>query len=59
MNGGEFTPQSKVRWNGTALATSFVNANQLTASVPEFTDKCNGLGLDQCLESHAGWWHFR
>ena len=34
VNGSEFTPQSKVRWNGTALTTSYVNGNQLTATVP-------------------------
>jgi uncharacterized repeat protein (TIGR01451 family) len=42
VNGSEFTPRSKVRWNGTALATSYVNANQLTATVPN--SRINAMG---------------
>jgi hypothetical protein len=44
VNGGEFTPQSKVRWNGTALTTSYVNANQLTATVPNSRISAMGWG---------------
>jgi hypothetical protein len=33
-NGSNFTPCSTVMWNGSALATSFVSATKLTASVP-------------------------
>jgi uncharacterized repeat protein (TIGR01451 family) len=44
VNGSEFTPQSKVRWNGTALSTSYVNANQLTASVPNSRISAIGWG---------------
>ncbi len=34
VNGSNFTTGATVKWNSTALTTSFVNANQLTASVP-------------------------
>jgi hypothetical protein len=34
VNGGNFTSASAIRWNGTALTTTYVSANQLTASVP-------------------------
>jgi streptogramin lyase len=34
VNGTSFVPGAGVDWNGTALATSFVSATQLTASVP-------------------------
>jgi YVTN family beta-propeller protein len=34
VNGTGFVPGSIVNWNGTALATAFVNGGQLTASVP-------------------------
>ena len=34
VNGTGFVSGSKVNWNGTALATTFVSASQLTASVP-------------------------
>jgi len=34
VNGSEFTPQSKVRWDGAVLTTSYVNASQVTATVP-------------------------
>ncbi len=33
VNGSQFTAHSKVLWNGAALSTSFVSANQLTAQV--------------------------
>ena len=33
VNGSGFTPNTQVTWNGTGLATSFVSANQLTATV--------------------------
>jgi outer membrane protein assembly factor BamB len=33
-NGQNFTPQSMVQWNGSALATTYVSATQLTAQVP-------------------------
>jgi endonuclease G len=33
-NGSNFVSTSVVRWNGNALATTFVSANQLTAIVP-------------------------
>jgi uncharacterized protein (TIGR03437 family) len=33
VTGSGFTATSKVQWNGTALATTFVNATQLTAAV--------------------------
>jgi DNA-binding beta-propeller fold protein YncE len=35
VNGTRFVSNSAVNWNGTALATTFVNAAQLTAIVPE------------------------
>jgi uncharacterized repeat protein (TIGR01451 family) len=44
VNGSEFTPQSKVRWNGSALTTSYVNANQLTATVPNSRISAIGWG---------------
>jgi YVTN family beta-propeller protein len=34
VNGTGFVPGSIVNWNGTALATAFVNGGQLTANVP-------------------------
>jgi len=34
VNGANFVPASVVNWNGTPLATTYVNAAQLTASVP-------------------------
>ncbi len=34
VNGTHFVPNSTVNWNGAALVTTFVNSNQLTASVP-------------------------
>ncbi len=34
VNGTGFASGAQVRWNGTALATTFVSASQLTASVP-------------------------
>ena len=34
MNGSNFASGATVLWNGSALSTSFVSANQLTASVP-------------------------
>lgn len=34
VNGAGFVSTSVVLWNGTALATTFVNQNQLTAAVP-------------------------
>jgi uncharacterized protein (TIGR03437 family) len=34
VNGSNFTPGATVKWNSTALATSFVSSIQLTASVP-------------------------
>ena len=34
MTGSGFFPDSLVSWNDTALATTFVNANQLTAIIP-------------------------
>jgi phage tail sheath protein FI len=34
INGGNFVPASVVNWNGTALTTTYVNASELTASVP-------------------------
>ena len=36
VNGNNFVPASTVNWNGNALNTTYVNASQLTASVPEF-----------------------
>src|SRR5262249_11598160 len=34
VNGSNFVSGSTVRWNGTALTTTFVSATQLTAAVP-------------------------
>lgn len=34
VHGASFTPASTVNWNGTPLVTTYVNRNQLTASVP-------------------------
>jgi hypothetical protein len=34
VNGAEFVNGAKAYWNGVALTTTFVNANQLTAAVP-------------------------
>jgi Abnormal spindle-like microcephaly-assoc'd, ASPM-SPD-2-Hydin/Beta-propeller repeat len=34
VNGSSFIPSSLVEWNGTALATTYVSATQLTAAVP-------------------------
>jgi hypothetical protein len=34
VNGSGFTGASFIAWNGTAVATSFVSANQVTASIP-------------------------
>jgi hypothetical protein len=34
VNGTGFASGAEVRWNGTALATTFVSASQLTAAVP-------------------------
>ena len=34
INGSGFISSSVVHWNGTALTTTFVNASQLTASIP-------------------------
>ncbi len=34
VNGSGFASTSNVTWNGAALATTYVNANQLTAAVP-------------------------
>jgi hypothetical protein len=34
VNGNGFNANSKVQWSGTALATTFVSATQLTANVP-------------------------
>lgn len=34
VNGAGFVSGSVVKWNGTALATTFVNSDQLTATVP-------------------------
>ena len=44
VNGNEFTRQSKVQWSGTALTTSYVNANQLTATVPNSLISAIGWG---------------
>lgn len=34
LSGSNFVPTSVVQWNGSPLATTFANANQLTATVP-------------------------
>lgn len=34
VNGGAFTPTAIVQWNGADLATTYLSATQLTASVP-------------------------
>ncbi len=34
VNGSNFLPNSVVQWNGSALQTTFVNVNELTAAVP-------------------------
>ena len=34
INGSSFNSNAVVNWNGTALTTTFVTANQLTAAVP-------------------------
>jgi len=34
VDGANFTPGAEVRWNGAALVTGFVNATQLTATIP-------------------------
>ncbi len=34
VNGSSFVTSSSVQWNGTALATTYVSATQLTATVP-------------------------
>ena len=34
VTGNNFTPQSVVNWNGTALSTVYTNANQLTTVIP-------------------------
>jgi hypothetical protein len=33
VNGGDFSSNAVVVWNGSALTTSFVNGNQLTATI--------------------------
>lgn len=46
LNGAGFTPQSLVQWNGVNLPTpTFVNANQLTASVPDANLASAGVEL--------------
>lgn len=34
VNGTSFSSNATINWNGTATATGFVSANQLTASIP-------------------------
>jgi hypothetical protein len=35
INGNNFSVDDRVTWNGTVLATTFVNSNQVTGEVPE------------------------
>jgi hypothetical protein len=35
VNGASFGTNATINWNGTALTTSYVSANQLTATVPD------------------------
>jgi hypothetical protein len=44
VRGTGFVAASLVRWNGVALATTFVNARQLTAAVPDDFLAAVGLG---------------
>jgi hypothetical protein len=49
VNGVGFEPRSVVRWNGSPLATRFVNTAQLTAQVPG--DLLTGAGVAKITES--------
>ena len=44
IRGTGFVATSVVRWNGTALTTTFVNAKELTATVPDSFVAAVGLG---------------
>src|SRR5262249_38477108 len=43
VNGNDFTAASVVNWNGSALVTTFVNANQLTAKVTTTNTAVGGI----------------
>src|SRR5271155_497495 len=45
VRGAGFVSSSVVHWNGTALSTTFVNAKELTATVPNSLVAAVGLGV--------------
>ena len=50
VNGNNFLPSSSVNWNGTALVTKFVNATELSATVP--VTETSGVGNDTVTVSN-------
>ena len=43
VNGSNFVPQSQVLWNGTALATTFVDAHHLQVTITQSTFESFGV----------------
>jgi hypothetical protein len=43
VNGSNFVPQSQVLWNGTALATTFVDAHHLQVTITQATFESLGV----------------
>jgi len=43
LNGSNFVPQSQVLWNGTALATTFVDAHHLQVAITQTTFESFGV----------------
>jgi len=43
VNGGNFVPHSQVLWNGTALATTFVDAQHLQVTITQTTFESFGV----------------
>ena len=45
MNGSGFVPGAQAFWNGTAVATTYVSASQVQASIPSGNTQTNGSGV--------------
>ncbi len=45
VNGTNFNGNASINWNGTALTTSHVSANQLTASIPNSDLATSGTAM--------------
>jgi hypothetical protein len=45
VNGSGFVPGAQAFWNGTAVATTYVSASQVQASIPSGNTQTNGSGV--------------